>query len=172
MKRIISLVILSIAMVACTISYKFNGSNIDYKETPTINIRDFQNQAPLVYPPLAQAFNERMKDVFVRGTKLQLTDVNPSMEIEGEIVRYDLTPLSVKENNQGINLASETRLTMAVKFRFRNNKKPEEDKPDETISAYRDFPSSRMLTEVQDQLIEELNKDIVDQIFNATMGNW
>lgn len=171
MKKAILLLFITLLMTTCKMSYSFSGSNIDYKENPTINIRDFQNQAPLVYPPLTQTFNERMKDVFVRSTKLQLTDVNASMEIEGEVVRYDLTPLSVKETNQGINLASETRLTMAVKFRFRNNKKPEEDK-EETISAYRDFPSSKMLTEVQDALIEELNKDIVDQIFNATMGNW
>jgi hypothetical protein len=157
-------------MAACKMSYSFTGSNIDYKENPNISMRDFQNQAPLVYPPLVQTFNERMKDVFIRGTKLQLTDINPSMEIEGEIVRYDLAPLSVKETEQG-NLASQTRLTMAVKFRFRNNKKPQEDK-EETISAYRDFDSNRMLTDVQDQLIDELTKDIVDQIFNATMGNW
>ena len=155
-------------MIGCTVSYKFNGSNINYAETPTLDMKEFQNQAPLVYPPLTQVFNERMKDVFIRGTKLKFTNINPSMELEGEIVRYDLTPLSVKENN----LASETRLTMTVNFRFRNNKNPQEDKNNETITAYRDFPSDRMLTDVQDQLIEELTKDIVDQIFNATMGNW
>jgi hypothetical protein len=77
---------------------------------------------------LAQMFNEEMKDVFIRGTKLQFTSVAPSMEIEGEIVRWDLTPLAVQENN----LASQTRLTMAVKFRFRNNVRPEEDKEEQS----------------------------------------
>lgn len=167
MKKIVMFVLLSIIMTACTVSYKFNGSNINYSETPTLDIRDFQNQAPLVYPPLTQVFNERMKDVFIRGTKLQLTNIAASMEIEGEIVRYDLTPLAVQENN----LASQTRLTMAVKFRFRNNVRSEEDK-EETISAYRDFSSSLMLTDVQDGLIDELTKEIVDQVFNATMSNW
>ncbi|MBF0759753.1 LptE family protein [Dysgonomonas mossii] len=167
MKKIGLLILVLIMMTACTISYKFNGSNINYSETPTLEIRDFQNQSPNVYPMLAQMFNEEMKDVFIRGTKLQFTSVAPSMEIEGEIVRWDLTPLAVQENN----LASQTRLTMAVKFRFRNNVRPEEDK-EETISAYRDFESSKMLTDVQDKLGEELTKEIVDQIFNATMSNW
>lgn len=167
MKRLIYLILLVIIMTGCTVSYKFNGSNINYSETPTLDIRDFQNQAELVYAPLTQVFNERMKDVFIRGTKLQLTSIAPSMEIEGEIVRYYLTPLAVQENN----LASQTRLTMEVRYRFRNNVRSEEDK-EETISAYRDFESSRMLTDVQDQLIEELTKEIVDQIFNATMSNW
>lgn len=155
-------------MTACSVSYQFNGASINYQETPNIDIRDFQNQALLVYPPLIQRFNEEIKDLFTRRTKLKFTTVNPSMELEGEVIRYDLTPLAVQENN----LASQTRLTMTVRYRFRNNKRPEQDKNDETISAYRDFSSDQMLTTVQDKLIEELTKDIVDQIFNATMSNW
>ncbi|WP_029903807.1 LPS assembly lipoprotein LptE [Prevotella sp. 10(H)] len=165
-KTALSLLIL-LLITACTVSYKFNGASINYAETPTIEIRDFQNQAPYVYPPLTQVFNERMKDVFTRNTKLEFTSINPSLEIEGEIIRYELTPLSVKEDN----FSAETRLTMEVRMRFRNNKNPQEDK-EETISAYRDFSSNLMLTDVQDGLIDELTKDIVDQIFNTTMSNW
>lgn len=167
MKKAALLILFILLMTTCTVSYKFNGASINYAETPDIEIRDFPNQAQLVYPPLSQTFNERMKDVFTRNTKLKFTKVNPSLEIEGEIVRYDLTPLSVKEDN----LASQTRLTLGVTMRFRNNKNPQEDK-EETISAYRDFDSNLMLTDVQDELIDELVKDIVDQIFNATMSNW
>ena len=60
---------------------------------------------------------------------------------------------------------------MNVRMRFRNNKIPGQDK-EETISANRTFSSNVNLTDVQDQLIEELNKEIVDQIFNTTMANW
>lgn len=167
-KNIIILLILILISGSCTVSYQFNGASINYEETPDIDIRDFQNQAMLVYPPLTQVFNEAIKDMFTRRTKLKFTTVNPSMELEGEITRYDLTPLAVKEDR----FSSQTRLTMAVTFRFRNNKRPEQDKPNETISAYRDFDSNKMLTDVQDELIEELTKDIVDQIFNSTMSNW
>ena len=166
MKRILYGLLISLLIVSCTVSYKFNGASINYDETPTIDIRDFQNQAPLVYPPLAQRFSEHMKDVFTRSTKLKFTTVNPSLELEGEIVRYDLTPLTVQEDM----FSSQTRLTMGVRFRYRNNKNSQED--EETITAYRDFDSSKMLTDVEEGLTEELTKDIVDQIFNATMSNW
>ena len=43
---------------------------------------------------------------------------------------------------------------------------------DQTFSAYRDFDSSEMLTDVQDQLCNEISKELVDLIFNATLGNW
>lgn len=168
MKNFFLLLLFLFSMTTCTVSYQFNGASINYEETPSIEIRDFQNQALLVYPPLIQRFNEDIKDVFTRRTKLKFTTVNPSMELEGEVIRYDLTPLAVQENN----LASQTRLTMTVRYRFRNNKRPEQDKNDETISAYRDFSSDKMLTTVQDELVKELTKDIVDQIFNATMSNW
>lgn len=167
MKKIILLFFIPFILTACSVNYQFNGASIDYTKLRTIQIREFQNQAPLVYNPLSQVFNERMVDVFIRNTKLQLSNNNPDLEIEGEIIRYDLTPLSVRENN----LASETRLTMGVRMRFRNNKNPQEDK-EETIEAFRDFQSNVMLTDVQDELIRELTNDIVDQIFNMTMSNW
>lgn len=89
------------------------------------------------------------------------------MEIEGEIVGYELTALAVQEDQ----FASETRLTMNVRMRFVNNKVEGQNK-EETISANRTFSSNVNLTDVQDQLIKELTDEIVDQIFNATMANW
>jgi len=167
MKKIVTIVLVTLISVSCRISYQFNGASIDYNLIKTIDIRDFQNQAPMVYPPLIQVFNEKIKDVYTRNTKLSFTNVNPDLEIEGEITGYDLSPQAVKEDA----LASETRLTMSVRMRYRNNKNPQDDR-EETITAYRDFPSSRLLTDVQDQLIDELCDDIIDQIFNATLSNW
>ena len=43
---------------------------------------------------------------------------------------------------------------------------------DQTFSAYRDFDSSEMLTDVQDELCNQISKELVDLIFNATLGNW
>ena len=148
-------------------SYKFNGASIDYDVTKTILISEFPNQAPLVYPPLEQRFNEELKDLFTRSTRLQFVKQNADLEMEGEITGYQLTPLAVQEDS----FASETRLTLTIRMRYRNNKVEGQDK-EETISAYRNFPADRMLTDVQDQLIGELVKEIIDQIFNATMSNW
>ena len=152
---------------SCTMSYKFNGASIDYDLTKTIMISEFPNQAPLVYPPLEQRFNEELKDLFTRSTRLQFVRQNADIEMEGEIVGYELTPLAVQEDS----FASETRLTLTVRMRYRNNKVEGKDK-EETKKAFRNFPADRMLTDVQDQLIGELIKEITDQIFNTTMSNW
>lgn len=167
MKKLIIYLSLITFLQACSISYKFNGASIDYDVTQTIFIDNFPNQAPLVYPPLEQRFNEELKDMFTRNTRLIFVRQNADIEIEGEIVKYELTPMAVKDDGY----ASETRLTMAVRMRYRNNKVQGQDK-EETISAFRTFPSDRMLTDVQDQLIGELSEEIIDQIFNSTMSNW
>lgn len=167
MKKTIFIVTLVLLVSSCTMSYKFNGASIDYDLTKTMMITDFPNQAPLVYPPLEQRFNEELKDLFTRSTRLQFVNQNGDMEMEGEIVGYELTPLAVQEDS----FASETRLTLTVRMRFRNNKAQGQDK-EETIKAYRNFPADKMIDEVQDQLIAELVKEITDQIFNTTMSNW
>lgn len=167
MRKTLFFVVLVFLLSACTMSYKFNGASIDYNLTKTIAITDFPNQAPLVYPPLEQRFNEELKDLFTRNTRLQFVRQNGDLEMEGEIVGYELTPLAVQEDS----FASETRLTLTVSMRFRNNKVEGQDR-EERISAFRNFPADRMLTDVQDQLIAELVKEIVDQIFNSTMSNW
>jgi len=116
-------------------------------------------------------FNQHLQDVFTRNTKLTfVTNQVADLELEGEIVRYDLTPLAVKSDGENA-LASQTRLTMSVRIRFVNNVNPQEDK-EETFSSYQDFNSDLMLDQVQDELIDLLNKDIADQIFNATLSNW
>ncbi|HCC85984.1 MAG TPA: hypothetical protein DEQ06_05225 [Porphyromonadaceae bacterium] len=167
MKKILFLLILSMMASSCRISYSFRTASINYDLTKTLYIGHFVNQAPLVYPPLEQRFNEEMKDMFTRNTRLQLVNQNGDMEIEGEIVGYELTPLAVQEDA----FASETRLTMTVRMRFRNNKT---DAPEieERISANRTFSSNTVFDNVQDQLMGELIEEIVDQIFNATMANW
>ncbi len=166
-KTIVLVFIFSMLLHGCRMSYSFNGASIDYTLTKTIALHQFLNQAPMVYATTTQTFNEKMKDVFVRNTKLKITDVNPDLEIEGEITRYDTTPQAVKDDAY----ASLARLTMTVKMRYKNNKKPTEDK-EETFTAYRDYDSSKTLSDVQEELDKQLAEEIVDQIFNATMSNW
>ncbi len=167
MKKYIYLASLVLLLVSCSVSYKFTGASIDYNLTKTLMLSHFVNQAPLVYPPLETRFNEELKDMFTRNTRLQIVNQNGDLEIEGEIVGYELTPLAVQEDA----FASETKLTMTVRMRYRNNKVEGQDK-EETFSANRNFSSDVVFDNVQDALVEELIEEIVDQIFNSTMANW
>lgn len=178
MKRIINylrhcpgLWVLSIAVAlivqSCTISYKFNGTAIDYNVYKTIRVSQFPIRAALVYPPLQQTFENALLDYITRNTRLQTTDGSSDLEMEGEITGYSLSPQAVTENA----LASKTRLTITVRVKYTDNKNDKND-IDQSFSVYQDFDSSEMLTDVQDQLCEEITEQLVDLIFNATLGNW
>ena len=152
---------------ACSVKYAFNGASIDYTKIKTVSITDFQNLAPTVYPPLAQRFTEDLKDRFQRQTRLRDIPTNGDLSIEGEIVGYDLSAEAVQENA----FAAKTRLTLRINVRF-TNKVNEEESFEREFTSFGTFDSSQMFVDVQDQLCQELTKDIINQIFNATVENW
>ena len=165
MKRLT--ILLLVILTSCTISYKFNGAAIDYNTTKTISIAEFPIRAALVYPPLGPAFNEALKDIYTRQTRLSMVKTGGDLQVEGEITGYDLSPQAVTEDAY----ASQTRLTISVKVRYTNTKNPNLN-VDHTFRAYRDFSSSQMLTQVQDELISQIVDELAELIFNATVGSW
>jgi hypothetical protein len=96
-----------------------------------------------------------------------MVSANGDLDLEGEIVGYDLAPMAIKEDAY----SSMTKLTMTVRIRFANRVNPDKDF-EQSFSAYREFDSNLMLQDVQDALNEELVKEIADQIFNATVADW
>ena len=78
---------------------------------------------------------------------------------------------SMFENRMTDMIAQQTRLTITVRVKYINNKNQSLSK-DLSFSAYRDFPSSELLVDVQDELCNQICKDLSDLIFNATLGDW
>lgn len=152
---------------SCRISYKLNGAAIDYTVYRTIHIGEFPIRAALVYAPLQQTFENELMDYVTRNTRLQVVDGASDLELEGEITGYNLSPQAVTEDAY----ASKTRLTITVRVKYTDTKN-DANSIDQSFSAYRDFDASQMLTDVQEQLCSEISKELINLIFNATLGNW
>lgn len=163
---IISL-ITALGVTSCAISYKLNGASIDYATTKTISFEYIPIKAAMVYAPLAVNFNDELQAKYANQTKLEQVRSDGDLQISGAITGYSLTPQAVKKDAY----AAETRLTVKIKIKFvnKNNKTENFDKE---FSAYRDFDATQMITDVQDGLCDEIIKEIVEQIFNATVANW
>ncbi len=166
LKSVLFLIML-MSWQGCTVSYKFNGAALDYNVYKTIFVSNFPIRAALVYPPLQQTFENELLDYIARNTRLQIVESSSDLQLEGEITGYSLSPQAVTEDAY----ASRTRLTIQVRVKYTDNKQEGKD-IDQTFSAYRDFDSSEMLTDVQDELCSQISKELVDLIFNATLGNW
>ncbi|WP_455592364.1 LPS assembly lipoprotein LptE [Bacteroides sp.] len=157
-----------VVVISCSISYKFSGGNINYDKVKTISIADFPIKSDYVYAPLATKFNEDLKDIFIRQTRLQLVNHNADLEISGEITGYNQYNQAVSADGY----SSETKLTITVNVNFVNNTNHAEDFENQQFTAFRTYDSRELLTAVQDKLIAEMTKEITDQIFNATVANW
>jgi hypothetical protein len=165
--KAVALLVMLFTWQGCTVSYKFNGAALDYNVYKTIFVSNFPIRAALVYPPLQQTFENELLDYISRNTRLGIVDTSADFQMEGEITGYSLSPQAVTEDAY----ASKTRLTITVRVKYTDSKQDGKD-IDQTFSAYRDFDSSEMLTDVQDELCSQISKELVDLIFNATLGNW
>ena len=162
---VLSSLFLLFALTSCTVSYKLNGASIDYSKIRTISIADFPNMAPYVYPTLANQFSESLRDKYSRQTRLQLLRTGGDLDLQGEIVGYDFTSISI--DTEGY--ASEMRLTLTINVRFTNKKNPEEDF-EKRYSAYQ--TTKDQIESVQDQLLVYMINDITDEIYNDTVAKW
>lgn len=158
------LIPLFLGIIGC---YSFTGSSLDPR-IKTAYIKQFPNYAPLQNPNLSQSFSNALQLRFEQRTSLTLVNNdNADIIIDGEITGYDVTPTSVVSGDR----AAQNRLTITVKVRYEN--KIQEDKSfSKTFSDYEDFDASQSLIQVQDDLVDKIDKRLIDQIFNAIVADW
>ena len=154
------------ATTACSVSYYFTGTNINYDIIKTIQIDNIANRAPYGWAPMEAMFNNKLQDAYANQTRLRLVKRGGDLQIAGEITGYD-------QYNKGISadgLSSQVQLKMTVNIRYRNNKSNENW--ERQFTATTQYDANKQLATVQEQLVTEMVKDLTDQIFNATVANW
>lgn len=159
--------LMTVLLVSCTVSYKFNGASINYDIIKTITIENFPNRALYQWGPMEAMFNNALSDIYANQTKLQQVNRNGDLLLSGEITAYDQVNKSISSDGY----SSMMQLKMTVKVKFENAKNPTEDF-ERQFSASREFDASQQLNDVQDELVNQMIKEIVEQIFNATVANW
>lgn len=154
-------------LAGCSVSYKFTGASIDYTKVHTVSIEQFQNRAAYQWGPMATMFNEALTDAFVLQTKLEQVARGGDLQLAGEITSYDQFNKSISSDGY----SSMVQLKMTVNVRFTNNTNHDEDF-ERQFSATRDFDATQSLDSVQEELVEQMIKEIVEAIFNAAVANW
>ena len=164
--QIIVPMLLLCALTACSISYKFTGTSINYDVIKTIQIDKIVNRAPYGWAPMEAILNNKLQDVYANQTRLKLVKRGGDLHVAGEIVNYD-------QFNKGISAdgyASQVQLRLTVNIRFENAKTNQ--KWEKQFTATSQYDSTQQLTAVQETLVTEMVKDLCDQIFNATVAGW
>ena len=157
-----------LAIMSCAFKgYKFNGASIDYTKTKTIQIVDFPIRSSYVWGPMGPMFNNELKDKFASNTQLRQVSRNGDLKIEGEITQYSQRNKSVSAEGY----SAQTELSITVNVRFTNTKNHAEDF-EKSFTSAKTYDTTQSLASVQEELVSQMVKDLVDQIFNATVANW
>ena len=143
--HLIYIVVALMCLTACSVSYKFNGASIDYSKVHTIQIADFPIRSAYVWGPMGPMFNNKLKDVFANHTR------NKSVSSEG--------------------YSAQTELSITVNVRFVNSTNRNENF-EKQFTATASYDTTKSLNAVQEELVEQMIKDLTEQIFNATVANW
>ncbi|MBR1596765.1 MAG: LptE family protein [Phocaeicola sp.] len=158
----------TVLLISCSISYSFNGSSIDYTKIKTISFENFPNRSSgFVWGPMESMFNTTLQDIYMQQTRLQQVQRGGDLHLRGEITNYDAINKGVGAD--GYSSMAELRMTVRVEFTNSVNHKEDFKRQ---FQASREYNSSQQLSAVQEELVTQIIKEIVDQIFNATVANW
>ncbi|MCI7140754.1 LptE family protein [Alistipes sp.] len=148
------------------IKYSLSGASIP-PDAKTFSVAYFPNNATMVSPILSSTLTDALVDIFTRRTRLTQVDEGGDFAFEGEITNYTSTTSSVSSDEYALL----NRLTITVKVRF-TNALDDSMSFNKTFSAYEDYESTQLLTEVEGTLIPLIVDKIVTDIFQASASNW
>ena len=163
---IISITYLMI-LQSCSVKYSLTGASIS-PETTSFQVNYFQNNAPLVEPGIERDFTNKLIDLLINQTSLELVKSNGDLVYEGEIVEYRISPTTATSDNR----AAQNRLTVGVNVRFYDIKDPDADF-EKRFSFYYDYPASvQLIGSQKDTAMEEIFERITQDVFNASLAKW
>ncbi|MFY0625953.1 MAG: hypothetical protein JXR07_06655 [Reichenbachiella sp.] len=170
--NILIIALFGLMNVSCGV-YSFTGASIS-SDVKTISIQQFFNNSPLGPSNMSIDFTEKMKDYFLQNTNLILVDQEGDLQFEGSIENYTLTPVAVSasDSQNGIDLASLTRITIFVSASYININDDQFDF-DRQFSFFKDFDQNTQdLSANEEEFVDEIFEQIVLDIFNSSVANW
>ncbi|MBK6829693.1 MAG: LptE family protein [Flavobacteriales bacterium] len=163
--RKLALLLVVVLAASCRVNYSFTGG--DPGNAKTMSVELFQARAPLATPNSAQVFTETVRDLLLAQTPLKLARENGDVQYSGSISGYDVQPVNIQANET----AALNRLTITVSVVYLNTLEPKKN-TEFTVARFADYNSAQDLTTVEEQLVTEISKQLAQDIFDRTLGNW
>ncbi len=165
MKLLIGLLGLTIALCGCGI-YSLTGGQ--FSGAKTFSVSYLKPQTALATPIYAQRLTENLKDVMLSQSPLKLVEQDGELQFEGSITGYQISANTVKGGEE---TAALNRLTITVKIKYTNLPEPTYSF-EKTFSKFADFEADQDLFTIQEDLWKQINDQLTQEIYNASVGNW
>jgi hypothetical protein len=164
--RFFTYLVIVVVFISCKVNYGFKGISIP-PEAKTISIAFFQNNAAMASPSESQKFTEKMRDMVSSQTNLALTKQNGDLQFEGAIVDYAVSPVAVQSTDQ----AALNRLTVTINVKYINS--IDQSKSfNQNFQRFYDYSSSKTLSAIESEALDEINRQIAEDVFQKAFNNW
>ncbi len=170
-KRVLLAIVAAAILSGCgfTVKYTLSGASIP-PQAKTFSVAYFPNNATMVSTILSSEMTDQLKDIYLRRTRLTQVTEGGDFAFEGEITNYTSTTAAVSSSSTN-DYGSLNRLTITVRVRFQN-RIDEKSSFSKTFTAFEDYDSSKLLTEVESELVPSIVEQIVSDIFQESASNW
>lgn len=155
-----------LALGGCTVNYSLSGGSVP-ATAKTLSVASLDARAPLCSPQTAQGITESLRDLMQAQTPLTLIANHGDIAYEGAVTGYDVQPVAIQANET----AAMNRLTVTVSIHY-TNKADSKANADITVSRFADYPSTQDLSTVEGVLVDDIGKQLAQDIFDRTLGNW
>lgn len=167
MKKIVFLYIaLVLTLTSCKVKYSLSGATIP-PEAKTISVAFFANNTTLGAPSLSQRFTEKLRDMVSSQTNLALMSQNGDLQFEGFIADYNIAPVAIQSTDQ----ANLNRLTISVNVKY-SNRFDATKNFEQAFTRFADYSSQKSIESMEPELVQEIFRQITEDVFNRAFNNW
>ncbi|MCW3107675.1 MAG: hypothetical protein JWQ09_2181 [Segetibacter sp.] len=154
----------SFLLLSCHV-YSFKDVSIP-PEVKTVKIGFIENKARYVDPQLSPQLTDRLLQKITGQTRLTRTNNDDAhYQINGYISEDNITTAGISAQQAATN-----RLTIGVHITFRNTLTAKTEEYD--ISRNFDFSANLTRQQAENQLRDEILRNLSDEIFNRIFSNW
>lgn len=100
-------------------------------------------------------------------TRLALTKQNGDLQFEGYIADYNVAPVAIQSNDA----AGKNRLTISVSVKYSNKFDPAKSF-EQTFTRFADFAGTESISAKEPELVQEIYRQITEDVFNRAFNNW
>ncbi len=100
-------------------------------------------------------------------TRLDLAEKRGDLQFEGVVTGYQIGNAAISSEE----FTSLNRLTITVKVKYTNT--IEKDKSfEKSFSRFVDYDSQQNFSDIETELVEDVNSQLIQDIFDASLGAW
>src|SRR5919107_117558 len=153
-----------VSLSSCSV-YSFRDVSIP-PEVKTVKIGFIENKARYVDPQLSPRLTDRLQQKITGTTRLTRTNNDDAhYQISGYISEDNITTSGISSQQAATN-----RLTIGVHITFRNTLTAKTEEYD--VSRNFDFSANLTRQQAENQLRDEILRNLSDEIFNRIFSNW